>query len=686
MRQQLYIDDQEIELVPGSVIQETKQIADIGELMVMANHTNRFKAVLSEINNTKLERSDKVQSDSNIPYSITKAVISRNGIQTVRNGRVVVESVDDFYNIEVFSGNFNFFDDIQGKSIKDIDWSDLIHERNLNNISNSFLDTLIGDFFYPLINFGRDFQVMPETGNDVDAEKMYPAVKVSLIIDRIFSEARYLKSGDIFSNSEYLNMVIPVETIIQYVNARYDIDGIFNSSGKNFTHPSFLKGYWFIIPGTTLYGNPVFLQTKFGRLIIRRTVNITGAEFGLVFDPVDFAQTFQIPISGKVRVTLSITIEATSAPPGGAKEEFPYFSVNKYNTTPDPITGAFTHRLTNSIGTKFTGIGQSRTMTLDETFDMSKDDYIWLEAGVFFDYVAPTTNYRHTNYFFEIDILGETEAEYLESFDVGNNLPDISQKGMLEFVIKWFGLMLQADTDTDTLNFTQNNKIKNNFPQKKDWSDKIDKSVQHKILYHDHSFAQTNWFQWEKNEEVEAELGDSSLDVNDQSLDLEVERYKAEFSATRMMKCLDGVDVPQIIFWQEDDNDVLEFDPAEVTPRILIFNPTDLPDPYDFNSVIEGETYSSTPGLNEVPLAYFILDTETITFDWAYAIITHYDQMSEILNKYKKVIVNLVISDKDFESINHFIPLYIRQFGSSFFINLVDKYTEGSTTFELIRI
>lgn len=106
------------------------------------------------------------------------------------------------YNINVFDQVLNFANTIGASLVEDLNWSDLNHTWDYNNVTAGWNVPNI-PYYYSLIDYGygytKDSLQQPAT---CPITNMYPAVQIKQIWDRTFSAAGYSYTSD-FINSEY---------------------------------------------------------------------------------------------------------------------------------------------------------------------------------------------------------------------------------------------------------------------------------------------------------------------------------------------------------------------------------------------------------------------------------------------------------------------------------------------------
>src|SRR6476661_754114 len=202
---QLYINDQLVDLDekehPVACTYSVNSLADLQSRQ--GNTTNRFKIPMTENNRAIFGFPDDAAFTQMEPYRKLPAKLIQNGVEIVPFGYAVVLSASDVIDLQVISGLINFFDLIDGKQLKDIDFSDLEHEWTLANVVASQSNT--EGYIWPVIDYGA----IDEFESVVDVKQLRPAVFQLTIIDRIIKATGYRYEGDIFQDERVRKTIVP---------------------------------------------------------------------------------------------------------------------------------------------------------------------------------------------------------------------------------------------------------------------------------------------------------------------------------------------------------------------------------------------------------------------------------------------------------------------------------------------
>ncbi len=181
--------DEELKLYPDEVIAQTLQGPNIGDLITRGfNFTNTFK-IPAKPNAEAYENANKINSESDAPYTQEVIKVIQNGIEIESNGREkIVSSSDEDYDIIIRSGAVAFFDAVGDKMLSDLD--DFVIEAG--DTQQTALRATTSGVIYPVADYG-------------DSELVgWPFIYDISILNNIISMAGYTGAGSIFSNTKFI--------------------------------------------------------------------------------------------------------------------------------------------------------------------------------------------------------------------------------------------------------------------------------------------------------------------------------------------------------------------------------------------------------------------------------------------------------------------------------------------------
>lgn len=657
----LFINDKRCDLPLGTVIAMSYTNNFIAEAIAPSgSSSNQFNLPKTQRNSDIFESADSMNSDTDVPYRKLSVRLLQNGRELISDGFAIVNESSNFYKVVVYGGNLDFFESIKGKRLRDIDFSDLDHVWNFINVRDSRSNN--SGFIYPIIDWSEDAAFMDDVSTTVDPRTMYHAIFVHTIMDRIFSEAGFTKTGDILTdNDTYKKLIVPIVDSIQSQALKADREVI-----------SVLQGGAGQLQRQLITGSSFFDQIIFTPLLLTR----------------DLQDIYQFHIFYPALPT-----------------EFGNLSTNAYKA---PVTGSYSikftgqHRQTENIFFKVSlqvwvvkpsgkrTIIADREVTIsqvffniDTKFNMNEGDFLTLvivSGGTF-----PVSS---ISYVFIIDPRWEivpltAKNIYNTLISAGDNMPDMSQTDFVKSIARIFGIIFQTDSFSKEVEFRQFKDIYSNIPKAVDWTEKLDTNNTNKqpvISYHPKGYAQRNLFQWtnEVSQTLPKELGEGVIEIADETLTDEKTLIKIPFSATEIDKRLQGLDVPVIRFLK------LGLPVRSIRPRILILETS----PGFTVSINYNDTIDASAQSTRIPLCYFQLDNKNFNLGFDNSLISdNYNDFKFFLDKFKELKAFYLIDENDISDLDFFVPIYDDNYKHYFFISKLNKFIEGrSTEAILIRL
>jgi hypothetical protein len=636
----LFLNGMECDLSPSTVIALNFQINDLAELKDrQANFSQQFKIPKTARNREILEDSELIQSLTVRPYRKIPARVEKNNIDVVPYALAFVESSSENYSVTIYSGIISFFDKIEGKQLEDLDLTDMDHSIDILTVVASRTNTT--GLKYSIIDFGN----LVNTDRKVDILKLRPTMFVHTLVSKIFSEASTTPSGAILSDTDYQRLLIEnFKNELLLTNTTNN--DFYNNVGVNLA-----LGAWSNagpLAGLDIPGSPE--DWKFN-LKIKFQVNAWTVGMS----------TFTMEIFG-VPTTWSFYSHASAANTTGTfTVEFEHFDnwdgflsleifVNNANV--DVIDGYWKGVNQNNVSVNFKA-------------------HIIAKTGMTSGWSAG------------LDLVASTDPDIIETIpsvfmSVSDNIEGVSQKDLIRTVADLYGIIFKSDPLTNTLYFKKFKEIVDAKPFAKNWTDKLHMEQKTWNIQYRLNYGQKNWLRYKEDSGVTKELGDGFFLVDDQTLPAEKELFSLPFAASDMEKMLEDLDVPLIDKIDEDGDYSVSTE-----PRLLVDDTQNISgSPIDYNDGVLHQIES-----NDIPLCYFKLPTETFNIDWPSMLALNYTELIAVLDKLKKFTGLFNLTEIDIAELDHFIPVYLEQFSSYFYINKVVNYTgRGLTKVELIRI
>src|SRR5690625_3463380 len=198
-----YINNELLEL-GDEKIKYTKQVNTIFNLSDrQANFSHSFKVPDTSNNNRILKGLDQHGSLSRIPYRKNNAMLFVGNACIIYNGYAVVEKYSDGYEISFYDGNISFFKALDNLEFKNIDLSDLEHERKFQNILESWANDY--NYKYLISDYGVE---QPSTSEAINTDFLIPSAKVVYLWNKIFNFLGWEYSGLQFNTDDFLKLYL----------------------------------------------------------------------------------------------------------------------------------------------------------------------------------------------------------------------------------------------------------------------------------------------------------------------------------------------------------------------------------------------------------------------------------------------------------------------------------------------
>ena len=219
---EIYIEGKKLDVMKDDPSLLTFQVDDIKDfssrnttfsktiiLPGTANNNYLFGSIFNvQIQNPYNSESDNVATNFN-PSAGADCLIFQNRLQvfkgTLRILEIVIDNGQIEYEVSVFGELGGLVAALGNNKLEDLDFSDYDHIWNVSNITGSWENVTGTSYYYPLIDYGG-----VSTGKvDYDIRALRPAFYVREYIDKIFTNAGYSWSCDLFDTARFKSLIIP---------------------------------------------------------------------------------------------------------------------------------------------------------------------------------------------------------------------------------------------------------------------------------------------------------------------------------------------------------------------------------------------------------------------------------------------------------------------------------------------
>lgn len=691
---ELYINGKLVDLLPAEPIATSYQVSKIAEVQdIQSYFSNRFNLPPTDNNKKIFGFANDIGSTSAVPYRILPCRIIENGVDLIEDAVAILVSWNDGFEVEVYSGLYDFFSQIKDKNISDIDTSDINFVFTANNVAN-----LTGDVLYPLADYGAN-----ENGFTDEVYLLYqePAVRFSYLINKIFGGTDWGKYGEFFSLDKYKDLYLlctgdPITASEELLTARS-----FNVGGNDFT---FINQFYSARYFTSLLAN--------GRFDSISDSGEYDSTAGCLVRESNDRWYYQAAADTIVDITFNLWFLYNT---------FGVISVfkNSYN----PLVGSINNAVVDSSGEDFTSGHWNKTY---QGVRLNSGDRLYIvtynanTAAVFYE---DGTLYGHPDNKSFIEIKAVNSSVVNSTISINTLLPDITQVDLIRNLCNLFGLIMQPDVVNRRILFKQFKSIaEENIVV--DWSDKLDLSIKEVISFHPEGYFQNNWMRWIQSDS-RGVTGDAYFTIDDTTLEKEGNIVELDFASSlskpNLIDSHTGITIER---YSKKDIPAYEYEETYSLGAIVNYNgtyweyinddpsqgliPPDWPANWDrYYDIYEFKTSSdprlvyirsigvdldlfdgtNTQSVTSYPIAWFTDPLQPYNLDFQWLIQNEWYAVVNMLQRYKEVVVYMAINGVDISNIDFFKLIGVSYFGDKFYLDSIEEYTgESSTKVRLIRI
>lgn len=312
MSRHLYIENELVDLPPNVIIAQTLQVFDPGRLgSIVTNFTSSVRLKDTFLNERRFGFLSNSKTKSDVPYSSLSCKYIENGIPLIREGRVIVNEVNDGLNLSIYSGPWGFFEIIQDLTLWDLDFSDLNGPWTAS-VRDSARDAPTG-IVQALVDDGRLVQDQISTAPTIENQGTTlkpPQIYYHTVIEKIFESAGFEYVGDIFTNDIYKKLAMPLGVI--------------------YLDPAFLESKMFFAaaPGDQILINPTVLTDVIFNVNVKQGSDnfYDGSSKYVVENPDTPDRYLRLRLNALLTITVTggtidIVVDATGVAPGGTAIE-----------------------------------------------------------------------------------------------------------------------------------------------------------------------------------------------------------------------------------------------------------------------------------------------------------------------------------------------------------------------------
>jgi hypothetical protein len=621
---EIYYNDTLLDLADNEVIPITKQVNEVGDLNTLkSDYTREFKIKRTRVMELLFENAGLISSTTRVPYTELEVYVYIDGLEVIPKGRLALNRADElYYYCNVYSGAKNFFDTIKDKKLGELDISELDHTWNASTAANSVI--LDRNYKYLACDHSDDGLMIELDGanfkmNDFTTR---PFVKAKYLFDKIMSTEAVVLDSDIESDELFAKMYLNIVTL----------------KANNPNLDSYLSDIRLLYTYQIGYLDTVQLKFDSGVTYILNPKGVIWESGNSILTP--FTANYKFHIEGSFGNIFDYEFVITA---NDVEQE-----VTVIENTP-----------------RFSIVSVDLTIGDEAKFFVRR-----IVAGNLF------------NTFKRLKVLSieYTKVSIGSIFSLANHLPVMSQADYVKGICKFFGLIPDFDTLTNTLRLWNINRIIDNKNIAEDWSKYL--SVSDYELGYSLDYAKVNRLKWKADKDVVEGLGNAAINVNDETLPTEKTILDMPFSfcrtASRTIPASPSfVSALASIGWYQSIPDSTDYKENEnVAPRLVTAESVGTG--VGYYDILNTTTYLTTSG-QALKASVELLSLNTA--------ISYNAAIVNMLDSTKVLKLKFNLPAKVIAGLDHSIPIYLEQYTEYFFIKKVSNWIAGKLCeVELIKI
>jgi hypothetical protein len=214
---------QQLDTYNEEPISLTYNVADVNDIAsrnssfsktIKLPETRNNRSVFGDISDLGVNSTFNPNKKTKAWILVDTAVVFEGYLQ-LRKAIVNKETEQTDYEVVIYADNDNFYKQLGDDFISDMDFSELDHIWSKDNIVKSFTASATDGYYYPLIDYGQDWDLGEVNGwtttynTEVKVRDMLPATNTKYIFDKIFSLAGYNYQSNFLTGDVFKNLYIP---------------------------------------------------------------------------------------------------------------------------------------------------------------------------------------------------------------------------------------------------------------------------------------------------------------------------------------------------------------------------------------------------------------------------------------------------------------------------------------------
>ncbi|MEC4048774.1 hypothetical protein OX284_004975 [Flavobacterium sp. SUN046] len=662
--ERLYINGEQVDLMPSTSISRTLQVNDISSLENrQSSFTRNIDLPKSPINTKVFNYLGVIGNQSNAAYQRNTADYYIGNECMIYQGWVTVSETSTHYKINIYDGVIDLYKAIENDTFSVINLSGITHQKDLPAVLNSWTSTTT-PYKYVLADFnGKTLYSDGTNSNIINIDYLSPSVNVKWLWDKIFTNYGFTYSGTTFQTNDFENLwmtypkgvlsTIPDELELESTDFNFIANVVGTPVAPNTKKSGFFKFNSYSTDlMESIQDNTHYTVTGTSMYRVQMTGKIKS--FRVKYYPAVFSWQTSYYSSAPQQIDIWICKNANGLNP----------------ETVIPIK-----KIASNIG--------DRNAYME--VDININEVINITHGESISLMARTANQSGV---IEVDNL--YLVEMVEPLDLKiskvtvNNvsfqdaLQDFKIKDFLNEIVWRFGLTIFKDKYTKNYTFlTLDERI--NSAKVVNWSSKFDSVVSEKYIYG--TYSQNNWLKYSYNDD-NSTYKDGLIQINNINLEDASEVIKSKIYSPEK----DAVfTIPfasnQYKLWEKDisdNNGVQEITYKALDKRFCFLRSVDRALP---SVKIGSEALVQLATITTAPIENFNgLSFQDIVQNY-------YSEMTNLLNKAKVIVAKFHFKPIDISGFDFKAIYFIEQLGGYYLINKINNYNGVNLTeVELIKI
>lgn len=480
-RLEIYINGYLLDIDQETIFSLNLKANDVTDLSTrFVNYTSRISIPITDANRLTFGYSDVLNSASTVPYTAGVAKVNISGITVINGGVGILQgNTGNRFQLTILEPSKGFFDAIEGKYLRELNMSAFDALEDLDATCNT-----TSGIVSPLLDYGNTTFITSPPRFDINASTYLPSIYLSSVISAIFTDAGYSKSGAVFSEDEYLKMIIP------FSKDAYEYSDEFAT-------------YYTAIAERTSATTPhlVLAGTDAGNIITTQT--ITQNDSGFYGNTTGYQASTSSPVETSIYDVL-ITVEINITVSGGA------------------------------ANVKLMRIGSGTLISLGITASTGTANYVGtytltvIEARQYIIVTeissgTPTVTINSCKFTFAAQ---KTPRDWKFCSEL---LPNMLQKDLIKELAIHFGLIFSEQNGTIVCAMLED--IIQDRSGADNWTDKRVK-VKDDIDFSPASFSQNNYFKYSNKDKVPVGIYQGNLPISSENATLQKTIYTSPFNAS----------------------------------------------------------------------------------------------------------------------------------------------------------